>query len=49
MSEKVTSEAGTAAVVSEEVPPPVPQKKKEVESTVAAVSFWDPLFNPVEF
>ncbi|MCI31288.1 hypothetical protein A2U01_0052500, partial [Trifolium medium] len=49
VSEKVTSEADTATVVSEAIPPPVPQKKKEVESTVAAVSFWDPLFNPVEF
>ncbi|MCI78451.1 hypothetical protein A2U01_0099721, partial [Trifolium medium] len=46
VGEKVTSEVDTATVVSEAIPPPVPRKKKEVESDVAAVSFWDPLFNP---
>ncbi|MCI67496.1 hypothetical protein A2U01_0088755, partial [Trifolium medium] len=49
VNENVTSETDAATVVSETIPPPAPQKKKEVENTVAAVSFWDPLFNPVEF
>ncbi|MCI56407.1 hypothetical protein A2U01_0077658, partial [Trifolium medium] len=48
-NEKVASAVDAATVVSETISPPAPQKKKEVENTVAAVSFWDPLFDPVEF
>ncbi|MCI44296.1 hypothetical protein A2U01_0065535, partial [Trifolium medium] len=49
VNEKVVSEMDTATVVSETISPPSPQKEKEVENTVVAVSFWDPLFDPVEF
>ncbi|MCI93170.1 hypothetical protein A2U01_0114468, partial [Trifolium medium] len=38
-----------ATVVSEAIPHPAPQKKNEKGDIVAAVSFWDTLFNPVEF
>ncbi|MCI88796.1 hypothetical protein A2U01_0110084, partial [Trifolium medium] len=38
-----------ATVVSKATPPPAPQKNNETGNTVAAISFWDPLFNPVEF
>ncbi|MCI45798.1 hypothetical protein A2U01_0067037, partial [Trifolium medium] len=47
--EKVVSAIDAATVVSETISLPAPQKEKEVENTVAAISFWDPLFDPVEF
>ncbi|MCI86029.1 hypothetical protein A2U01_0107308, partial [Trifolium medium] len=49
VDEKVASGTDATIVVSETIPPPAPQKRKEVENTVAAISLWDPLFNPVEF